>query len=152
LQFFTIAPLHVILDQFFVQLTRYGEIFDNFLTFFDNFLTTFLTFYILMVLASCGSKYYGTNFMYPGQTLAPVFVTALTKITFIFLFFGPSAAPPLRHLKNVKTGRSGGAADGSFSKNGVTFLSLRFAPVLPFSQLVAATVVPLQLISNMMSI
>jgi hypothetical protein len=31
-------------------------------------------------------------------------------------------------------------------------LSLRFAPVLPFSQLVAAAVVPLQLISNMMSI
>jgi hypothetical protein len=92
------------------------------------------------------------RFCEPGQTLAPVFVTALTKITIYFLFFGPSAAPPLRHLKNVETGHSGEAADGSFSKRGVTFLSLRFAPVLPFSQLVAAAVVPLQLISNMKSI
>jgi hypothetical protein len=41
---------------------------------------------------------------HPGQTLAPVFVTALTKMTIYFLFFGPSAAPPLRHLKTVETG------------------------------------------------
>jgi hypothetical protein len=40
----------------------------------------------------------------PGQTLAPVFVTALTRITIYFLFFGPSSAPPLRHLKSVETG------------------------------------------------
>jgi hypothetical protein len=40
----------------------------------------------------------------PGQTLAPVFVTTMTKIAILFLFLGPSAAPSLRHLKNVETG------------------------------------------------
>jgi hypothetical protein len=31
-------------------------------------LTTFLTFFILIVLASCGYKYYGTNFIYAVPT------------------------------------------------------------------------------------
>jgi hypothetical protein len=39
----------------------------------------------------------------PGQTLVPVFVTASITIRILFLFFGPSAAPPLWHLKNVET-------------------------------------------------
>jgi hypothetical protein len=66
----------------------------------------------------------------PGQTLAPVFVTASPKIRIIFyIFFGPSASSSLRHLKNVETGAQ---RMDFFSKCGVTFLSLRFAPLLPF--------------------
>jgi hypothetical protein len=48
-------------------LTAFWQLFDNFV---DNFLTTFLTtfanffyFFILMVVASCRNKYYGTNFI-----------------------------------------------------------------------------------------
>jgi hypothetical protein len=47
------------------------------------------------------NKQFGLN---PGQTLPPVFVHASTKISFFVGFFGPSAAPPLWQLKNVKTG------------------------------------------------
>jgi hypothetical protein len=52
---------------------------------FDNFLTTFLTFFILMVLASCGNKYYGTNFIYAvpsSRLIAPeaVFLSRTSKV------------------------------------------------------------------------
>jgi hypothetical protein len=73
-------------------LTIFWQLFDNF---FDNFLTTsgqlfdnffnlfFLTFFTLMVLASCGNKYFRTNFIYavPSSLLiAP----GLRTIQFLF--------------------------------------------------------------------
>jgi hypothetical protein len=89
------------------------------------------------------------NSYQPGQTLAPVFCYRFDKDHDFSIFFVSHAAPPIRHLKNVETGMQRMEV---FLKSRVTFLSFRFASILPFSQVVAASVVPLQLILNMKSI
>jgi hypothetical protein len=46
-------------------------------------------------------------FATPGQTLAPVFVTALTKITILFDFLVPPLRPRFGTLKTSKRAEAG---------------------------------------------
>jgi hypothetical protein len=83
-------------------LTAFWQFFDNFATtfwqLFHNFWTTFLTtfvttfvtsfakfliFFILMVVASCRNKYYGTNFIYAVPT-SLLIAPGLRTIQFLF--------------------------------------------------------------------
>jgi hypothetical protein len=68
-------------------LTIFWPTFNNFWQLFDNFLTTFANFcwlfFILMVVASCLNKYYGTNFIYAVPTYLLI-APGLWTIQFLF--------------------------------------------------------------------
>jgi hypothetical protein len=55
-------------------------------------------------------------FVPPGQTLAPVFVTALTKITIFFYFLVPPLGPRFGTLKTSKRAEAGAQRMELFQK------------------------------------
>jgi hypothetical protein len=80
------------LTTFWHLIDIFWQLLDNFLKTFWQLLTIFWLFFILIVLASCGNKYFGTNFIYTLPT-SLLIAPGLWTIQFLLSVpFGPAPA------------------------------------------------------------